>query len=144
MTEASSIQLEMVSLDERVYSGPVHHITAPSYEGDMEIYHGHRAIVALLKPGQIKLSFSDREPIFYYVSGGVLEVYQNVVSILADSIVHAKDIDEAATMMDKNQLEQLISNRQADQGYGRMLTKITQARAKLRTVRNYSRITKKV
>ena len=134
----AEIQLEMVSLSNAVYSGYVHHITVPAYQGDMEIYHGHRAIVALLKPGQVKLSFTDREPVFYYVSGGVLEVYNSVVCVLADNIIHAKDIDEAATLLDQERLEQSINNQQADHGYSKMLTKMTQARAKLRAARNYN------
>ncbi len=133
------LNLEMVSLSRQVYSGTVDHVTAPSYQGDMEIYRGHCAIMALLKPGQIKVNTSQQEIIYYYVSGGVLEVYNNTVSILADTIIRAEDIDEAATVMDQQQLEQLLSNRQAGRNYGKMLTKMTQARAKLRTVRNYSR-----
>ncbi len=137
------LQLYLVSLEQQVYTGVIDHLTAPAYQGDLEVYRGHCAMLALLQPGQVKISFADdREPAFFYISGGVLEVWNNVVNLLADDIVRAEEIDAGAvtaTMQEQQaRLERRNDQEEKDHSYSQMLIKMAQTRAKLRARNSYS------
>ncbi len=89
-----------------------------------------------LKPGPVHLRIDDGEERIIYVSGGFLEVQPTTVTVLADTATRAGDVDEAAALAAQQKAEQEIAQRGADFDYSRAATRLAQAAAQLRTVRD--------
>src|SRR6185312_12018765 len=71
----------------------------------------HAALITRLKPGQVRVMRENGEELFFYVSGGILEVQPSVVTVLADTALRAKDLDEAAARRAKEEAERMLANR---------------------------------
>lgn len=130
----ASIQCDIVSAEEAIFSGDVDMVIATGAMGDLGISSGHSALITGLKPGPVRVLSNEDEQIFY-VSGGFLEVQPNVVTILADTAIRADDLDEAAALEAQKEAEQAAANRGADMDYSRAAADLAAAAAQLRTIR---------
>ena len=92
----STVQCNIVSADESLFSGSVTMVIATGSLGEMGITPGHAPLLSDLNPGPVRLLKGGGEEEIYYLSGGYIEVQPTSVSILADKAVRAGDIDEAA------------------------------------------------
>src|SRR5690348_13126534 len=95
-----SIEVNIVSAHEAIFYGKADLVVATALFGELGIRSKHTPLLAFLKPGEIRLSYDDKdvEPKLFYISGGFIEVQPDVVTILADTAVRANDIDEAAAI----------------------------------------------
>ena len=89
-----TIQLEIVSAESEIFSGTVNAVIAPAIMGDVRIYPKHTPLVTQLKPGELKIEIDGEEDQYIFVSGGLLEVQPDVVTVLSDTAVRAEDLDE--------------------------------------------------
>src|SRR5580765_333184 len=96
---ASTIRCDIVSAEEEIFHGEAQLVVATGEEGELGIAPRHAALITRLKPGQVRVHLPNGEEQFFYVSGGILEVQPNVVTVLADTALRAKDLDEAARML---------------------------------------------
>lgn len=135
--DAPHLQLNLNSLNQHHFDGAIDHVVVPAFKGDLAIYRGHCPLVALLRPGRLKIVRENSELDFYYVSGGIVEVFHNQVLILADNLTRAEELSEAETIREKEAIDQQILSQREGRNYGKMLTKIAQAKAKLRTLNSY-------
>ncbi|PIQ36459.1 MAG: F0F1 ATP synthase subunit epsilon [Lysobacterales bacterium CG17_big_fil_post_rev_8_21_14_2_50_64_11] len=108
---ASTIRCDIVSAEEEIFHGVVAMVVATGEMGELGIAPRHAPLITRLKPGQIRLLLEDGEEQTFYVSGGILEVQPQVVTVLADTAVRAKDIDEAAAKAAKDDAERALANR---------------------------------
>ena len=129
----ASIQCDIVSAEEAIFSGDVEMVIATGAMGDLGISAGHSALITGLKPGPVRVLIDDDEQIFY-VSGGFLEVQPNVVTILADTAMRADDLDEAAALEAQKQAEHDAANRSGEMDYSRATADLAAAVAQLRTI----------
>jgi F-type H+-transporting ATPase subunit epsilon len=88
------IRCEIVSQDRLVFEGDVDIVVAPGTEGEMGILPHHAPLLTTLRPGELKIRQQGREQIFA-VSGGFMEVRPDIVTVLADAVEHAEEIDVA-------------------------------------------------
>ena len=130
----ASIQCDIVSAEEAIFSGDVDMVIVTGAMGDLGISAGHSALITGLKPGPVRVLNDEDEQIFY-VSGGFLEVQPNVVTILADTAIRADDLDEAAALEAQKEAEHAAANRSADMDYSRAAADLAAAAAQLRTIR---------
>jgi F-type H+-transporting ATPase subunit epsilon len=105
MAEAPTIQVDIVSAEGEIFSGPAAEVFAPASEGDLGIYPRHAPLLTLLKAGEVRVKTPEGAEHFFYVGGGALEVQPNKVTVLADTALRAKDIDEAAALAAKQRAE---------------------------------------
>jgi len=91
----STIRCDIVSAEEEIFHGTVTMVIATGEMGELGITPRHAPLITRLKPGQVRLKLENGEEQFFYVSGGILEVQPQVVSVLADTVIRAKDLDEA-------------------------------------------------
>jgi F-type H+-transporting ATPase subunit epsilon len=105
MAEAPTIQVDIVSAEGEIFSGPAAEVFAPASEGDLGIYPRHAPLLTLLKAGEVRVKTAEGAEHFFYVGGGALEVQPNKVTVLADTALRAKDIDEAAALAAKQRAE---------------------------------------
>ncbi len=91
----ATIQVEIVSAEEDIFSGEAELVIAPAEMGDVGVMPQHTPLITRLRPGEVRLQTQGEEERFYFVSGGILEVQPHVVTVLADTAIRAKDLDEA-------------------------------------------------
>ncbi len=108
---ASTIRCDIVSAEEEIFHGVVSMVVATGEMGELGIAPRHAPLITRLKPGQVRVILEDGEEQTFYVSGGILEVQPQVVTVLADTALRAKDIDEAAAKAAKDEAERAIANR---------------------------------
>ena len=130
----STVQCNIVSADESLFSGSVTMVIATGSLGEMGITPGHAPLLSDLNPGPVRLLKGGGEEEIYYLSGGYIEVQPTSVSILADKAVRAGDIDEAAASEALKLAEQTISNQSSEIDYSKAATQLAEATAQLRTV----------
>jgi F-type H+-transporting ATPase subunit epsilon len=125
----SSVQCDIVSADEALFSGTVSMVIATGSLGEMGITPGHTPLLSDLNPGPVRLVM------IYYLSGGYIEVQPTSISILADSAVRAADIDEASAAAAVKSAEQRIVNQSSDVDFSKATAMLAEATAQLRTVK---------
>lgn len=108
---ASTIRCDIVSAEEEIFHGNVKLVVATGEMGELGIAPRHAPLITRLKPGQVRVILENDEEQFFYVSGGILEVQPQVVTVLTDTAIRAKDLDEAAANQAKEDAEKLLLNR---------------------------------
>ena len=131
----SSVQCDIVSADEALFSGTVSMVIATGSLGEMGITPGHTPLLSDLNPGPVRLVMNDGEEEIYYLSGGYIEVQPTSISILADSAVRAADIDEAFAAAAVKSAEQRIVDQSSDIDFSKAAAMLAEATAQLRTVK---------
>ena len=130
----STLQCDIVSAEESVFSGDANMVVAAGTLGDVGIAYGHAPLLTSLKPGPVRVLRDGGEEEIYYISGGYLEVQPGVVSILADTAVRADDVDAAAAEEAQKAAEQALSDSNSDVDYSLAQTRLAEAAAQLRTI----------
>jgi len=126
-----SMQVDIVSVEQSIFSGKVKMLVASGEEGDLGILPGHTQLLTAIKPGHIKLIELNGEERLYYISGGFLEVQPNAVTVLADTVIRAEDIDEQRAIEAKEKAEKILATKKLDD-YTAALIELTKALAQIR------------
>ena len=127
----ASLQCDVVSARESLFSGRAALIVADGISGQLGILPGHTPLVTLLKPGTLKITLEGGGEELVYVSGGVLEVQPTVVTVLADTGVRAADLDEAQIMEARREAEAMLSNQKSELDTGAALAALAETAAQL-------------
>ena len=130
---AMTIHVDIVSAEEEIYSGTAEMLFAPLVTGEVGVLPRHAPLLARMKPGEVRVRTGSEE-LFFYVSGGILEVQPHVVTVLADTVVRAKDLDEAKVLKAKEQAEAAMKSRKAKIDYARAQAELAEAMAQLRAI----------
>ncbi|MBW8312011.1 MAG: F0F1 ATP synthase subunit epsilon [Rhizobium sp.] len=108
---ASTIRCDIVSAEEEIFRGDVQMVVATGELGELGIAPKHAPLITRLKPGQVRVILANGEEQFFYVSGGILEVQPQVVTVLTDTAIRAADLDEAKAKEAKAEAERILANR---------------------------------
>ncbi len=130
----STIKCEIVSAENAIYSGDVSMVIASGVSGELGIAPRHAPLITQLKPGQIRVLLSDGSEQEFYVSGGILEVQPHLVSVLADTAIRAKDIDEAAAIKAKEEAENLLKDHNKEYDLAQVQANLAQAVAQIQAI----------
>ncbi len=136
---SNTMHLDIVSAEESLFTGEASFLVVRAVEGDLGIMPRHAPLMAKLQPGEARVHLAGGDEQFFYVSGGMLEVQPHVVTILADSALRARDIDEANAQQAKERAEEAIRNREADVDYARAQSELAAAVAQLRALQSLRR-----
>lgn len=131
---AITTQLDIVSAEKEIFSGLVEMVVASAELGEIGIIPGHAPLLTLLKPGEIRLTLPGGAKELFYVSGGMLEVQPHHVTILADAVERADDINEAAALAAKARAEEAIANKKSDIDYSLASAELTRALTQIRVL----------
>ena len=131
---AMTLHVDIVSAEQEIYSGTAEMVFAPLTTGEVGVLPRHAPLIARMKPGEVRVRTSSEE-LHFYVSGGVLEVQPHVVTVLADTAIRAKDMDEAAAVAAKQRAEEALKDRKADIDYAQAQADLAQAIAQLQFIR---------
>lgn len=129
-----TVQLDVVSAEDSIFSGLVQSIQVTGSEGELGVNPGHAPLLTTLKPGMVHVvkQFGEEETI--YIAGGVLEVQPSHITVLADTAVRAEDLDEQAALDAKKRAEENIANPSADFNYAEAAIELAEAIAQLRLI----------
>ena len=112
MADTPTIHVDIASAEGELFSGAATVVFAPASQGDLGIYPRHAPLLTLLKAGEVRvLTPADGEEHHFFVGGGVLEVQPTKVTVLADTALRAKDIDEAAALAAKQRAEEALKDK---------------------------------
>jgi len=131
---AMTMHVDVVSAEEAIFSGPAKMLFAPGVMGDLGIMPRHAPLLTRIKPGEVRVLTPDDEEQFYYVSGGMLEIQPDAVTILADTAIRAKDIDEAAALEAKERAEKALADRSGEIDYATTEAELAEALAQLQAI----------
>ena len=107
----TTIRCDIVSAEEEIFHGTAQMVVATGELGELGIAPRHAPLITRLKPGQVRVILENGDEQFFYVSGGILEVQPQVVTVLADTAIRAKDLDEASAKKAKEDAERALANR---------------------------------
>ena len=108
---ASTFRCDIVSAEEEIFHGEAVLLVATGELGELGIAPKHAPLITRLKPGKVVVTLPNGEQMDFAVSGGILEVQPQVVTVLADTAIRAQDIDEAAVRAAKEEAERVLANR---------------------------------
>ena len=129
-----TIHVDIVSAEREIFSGLAEMVFAPAELGEVGISPRHAPLITKLNPGEVRVKVSDTESFPFYISGGLLEVQPHLVTILADTAVRAKDIDEAAALDAKAKAEEALADKSGKIDYATAQSQLAQAVMQLRTL----------
>jgi len=131
---AATIRCDIVSAEEAIFHGVVTMVIASGEMGELGIAPRHAPLITRLKPGQVRVILEGGEEQMFYVSGGILEVQPQVVTVLADTAIRAKDLDEASAKLAKDEAERAIANRVDAMEIAEAQARLVQATAQLQAL----------
>lgn len=126
--------LDIVSAEESIYSGPVEFMVAPAQMGEVGIYPRHTPMLTKIKSGMVRIKAQLQEEELIYVSGGMLEVQPDIVTILADTAVRSHDLDEAKALEAKRAAEEAMKNKESELDYVKAQAELIEAMAQLAAI----------
>ena len=132
---AMTIHVDVVSAERSLFSGPAEFVVVPAAMGEVGIYPRHTPLLTRIKPGSVRLKLPDREEEeLIYVSGGLLEVQPQMVTILADTAVRGRDLDEVKAQEAKQRAEEAMQDRTASIEYAQAQAELAQSVAQLQAI----------
>lgn len=132
---AMTMHVDVVSAETSLFSGVVEFLVAPAAMGEVGIYPRHAPLITRIKAGSVRLKLPDRdEEELIYVSGGLLEVQPLVVTILADTAVRGRDLDEVKAQEAKQRAEEAMRDRSAAIDYAQAQAELAEAIAQLQAI----------
>jgi F-type H+-transporting ATPase subunit epsilon len=127
-----TIHVDIVSAEGEIFSGPAKMVFAPASQGEVGIAPRHAPLLTLLKAGEVRVQTPDGGEQFFFVGGGALEVQPTRVTVLADTALRAKDIDEAAALAAKQRAEEALRDNVGKIEQAEALAELARAAAQLR------------
>ena len=117
MAEAvPTLHVDVVSAEEQIYSGEAEFVVLPGEAGELGIYPRHTPLITRIKPGAVRIKVPGQaEEEFVFVAGGILEVQPKLVTVLADTAIRGKDLDEAKATEALKRAEEARKNAQSKQ-----------------------------
>ena len=137
---AHTIHVDVVSLTESVFSGEAEFVVLPGVMGELGIYPQHAPLITQIKPGEVRIKVAGQEEEqIVFVQGGFLEVQPTVVTVLSDTAIRARDLDEAKALEAKRRAEEAMANKASKADVARAEGELAGAVAQLAAIRRLRR-----
>jgi len=131
---AITIDLVVVSAEKEIFSGAADMVFVPASEGEIGIAPNHAPLLTTLKAGELRVQSKGEAEKSFFISGGMLEIQPRIITVLADTAVRAKDLDEARALQAKEAAEKLLADKQDTKEYYEAAAELKQAIAQLQTI----------
>jgi F-type H+-transporting ATPase subunit epsilon len=133
----STIQVDVVSAEESIFSGMAKFVALPGESGELGIMPGHTPLITRIKPGAVRIEKADGNEEFVFVAGGILEVQPNHVTVLSDTAIRGKDLDEAKANDARKQAEESLKNAKSEIDMAMATSELAILAAQLSALRKY-------
>ena len=135
MAEPGTIQVDIVSAEGELFSGAATEVFAPASQGDLGILPRHAPLLTLLKPGEVRVRTPGGEEHHFFVGGGALEVQPSRVTVLADTALRARDIDEAAALAARQRAEEALREKSGHMTEAEALAELARVAAMMKVLK---------
>lgn len=140
-----TVHVDIVSAEEQVFSGLAELVVLPGESGELGVLPGHAPLLTRIRPGAVRIKVPDHdEPEIIFVAGGLLEVQPGLVTVLADTAIRGRDLDEARAMEAKRRAEEALASQKAQIDYARAQAELIEAVAQLQTIEQIKRMKNRV
>ena len=137
---ANTIHVDVVSAEESIYSGEAEFVVLPGVMGELGVYPKHTPLITQIKPGEVRIKVPGQaEEQIVFVQGGYLEIQPDVVTVLSDTAIRAKDLDEAKALRAKQAAEEAMQNKASKEDVARADAELAGAMAQLAAIRKLRR-----
>ncbi|MDT8386736.1 MAG: F0F1 ATP synthase subunit epsilon [Thiogranum sp.] len=133
---AMTFHVDIVSAEAEIFSGKANMLFAPAVMGELGIAPRHTPLLTRLKPGEVRVQMEGQDEQVFFVSGGMLEVQPHVVTVLADTAMRGKDLDEAHALRVKERAEKAMADKKTEFDYAKAQIELAEAIAQLRTIQH--------
>ena len=133
---AKTLQVDIVSAERQIFSGPAEMVIAPGEAGELGILPEHAPLLTRIKPGTVRILQAGAEEEVIYVSGGMMEVQPDRVTVLADTSVRAHDLDEAKAMESMRLAKEALADRSGVMDFAKAQAQLAESIAQLAAIRN--------
>ena len=133
----ATIHVDVVSAEESIYSGDANFVALPGEAGELGIYPRHTPLITRIRPGAVRIERTDGSEEFVFVAGGILEVQPTTVTVLADTAIRGKDLDEAKALEAKRLAEEALKNAKTDLDLARAQNELVALAAQLAALRKF-------
>jgi F-type H+-transporting ATPase subunit epsilon len=133
---AHTIHVDVVSAEERIFSGEAEFVVLPGIMGELGIYPRHAPLLTQIKPGAVRIKLPDQaEEELVFVQGGFLEVQPTRVTVLADTAIRAHDLDEKSALEAKRAAEEAMQNKTSKEEIATAEAELAVAMAQIQAIR---------
>ena len=137
MDAPHTIRVDVVSAEESIFSGEARFVTLPGEAGELGIYPRHTPLITRIKPGAVRIEKADGTEEFVFVAGGLLEVQPHCVTVLSDTAIRGKDLDEAKATEAKAAAEEALKNAKNDIDIAMAQSELAVMAAQIAALRKY-------
>jgi F-type H+-transporting ATPase subunit epsilon len=134
----ATLQVNVVSAEEQIFSGEAKFVALPGEMGELGIYPRHTPLITRIKPGAVRIVRADNdEEEFVFVAGGILEIQPGSVTVLADTAIRGHDLDEAKANEAKQAAEEAMKNAKSDIDFAKAQGEFAEMAAQIAALRKY-------
>ena len=133
----NTIHVNVVSAEESIFSGEARFVDLPGESGELGIYPRHTPLITRIKPGSVRIQTADGGEEFVFVAGGILEVQPDCVTVLSDTAIRGKDLDEEKANAAKALAEEALRNAKSDFDMARAQSELAVLAAQLSALRKF-------
>ena len=132
-----TIHVDVVSAEESIFSGEARFVALPGEAGELGIYPRHTPLITRVKPGSVRIEKADGGEEFVFVAGGILEVQPNRVTVLSDTAIRGKDLDEEKALEAKRAAEEALKNAKSEVDIARIQSELAVMAAEIAAARKF-------
>ncbi|NKI95673.1 F0F1 ATP synthase subunit epsilon [Rhizobacter sp. SG703] len=134
----ATLHVDVVSAEEAIFSGEAKFVALPGENGELGILPRHTPLITRIRPGAVRIQRADTgEEEFVFVAGGILEVQPGTVTVLADTAIRGKDLDEAKAAEAKKIAEEAVKNAKSDLDLAKAQNELVALAAQIAALRKY-------
>ncbi|EJE54992.1 ATP synthase, F1 epsilon subunit [Acidovorax sp. CF316] len=133
----NTIHVDVVSAEESIFSGEARFVALPGESGELGIFPRHTPLITRIKPGSVRIEMADGREEFVFVAGGILEVQPNRVTVLSDTAIRGKDLDEEKANAAKASAEEALKNAKGEIDLARAQSELAVLAAQVAALRKF-------
>jgi F-type H+-transporting ATPase subunit epsilon len=133
----NTIHVDVVSAEELIISGEARFVALPGEAGELGIYPRHTPLITRIKAGSVRIEMADGSEEFVFVAGGILEVQPTCVTVLSDTAIRGKDIDDEKANEAKRSAEEAVKNAKTDLDLAKATSELAVMAAQIAALRKY-------
>ena len=133
----STIHVDVVSAEESIFSGEAKFVALPGEAGELGIYPRHTPLITRVKAGSVRIEKADGTEEFVFVAGGILEVQPNCVTVMSDTAIRGKDLDEEKANEAKALAQEALANAKSEIDMAKATSELAVMAAQIAALRKF-------
>jgi F-type H+-transporting ATPase subunit epsilon len=134
---SSTMRVDVVSAEESIYSGEAHFVALPGESGELGIYPRHTPLISRIRAGSVRIQKPDGTEEFVFVAGGILEVQPHGVTVMSDTAIRGKDLDEEKANAAKALAEEALRNAKGEMDLAKAQNELYAVAAQIAALRKF-------